>query len=261
MESDQATEVRVGTSGFSFADWRGVFYPQQIEKGKMLDYYVKYFPTVEINSTYYRTPHPAVMYNLVKKAPPGFDFMVKAPQILTHVRAEISREMTSFRESLRPIADGHILAGVLAQFPYSFRCSQKGMDYLSICREESHPHPLFVEFRHQSWDRDEVRDLLRAQSIGYVSVDEPPIPGLLKPDLSATTEIAYVRLHGRNAVDWWSRGGERYNYSYSTQELDEWRLKIEKIKAQVKRVYVYFNNCYDGQAVLNALDFMKKLGA
>jgi uncharacterized protein YecE (DUF72 family) len=259
MEPDQRTAVRVGTSGFSFADWRGVFYPQQIDKGKMLDFYVKHFPTVEINSTYYRTPHPAVMYNLAKKAPPGFDFMVKAPQILTHVRAEITKEMAMFRESVRPIADAGILAGVLAQFPYSFRCSQRGMDYLSVCREETQPQPLFVEFRHQSWDKEEVREILGAQAIGYVSVDEPPIPGLMKPDLSVTTDTAYIRLHGRNATDWWSRGGERYNYRYSPVELAEWRLKIEKIKAQVRRIYVYFNNCYDGQAVLNALDFMKKL--
>lgn len=261
MEHEQGASVRVGTSGFSFADWRGVFYPQQIDRGKMLDYYVTHFPTVEINSTYYRTPHPAVMYNLVKKAPTGFDFMVKAPQILTHVRAEITKEMASFRESLRPMADAGILSGVLAQFPFSFRCSQRGMDYIAICREETQPHPLYVEFRHQSWDKEPVRELLAAQNIGYVSVDEPPIPGLLKPDLSVTTDTAYIRLHGRNTSDWWSRGGERYNYNYSPAELDEWRLKIEKIKAKVRRIYVYFNNCYDGQAVLNALDFMKKLEA
>ncbi|PWB73153.1 DUF72 domain-containing protein [candidate division GN15 bacterium] len=259
MDSSQTTTVRVGTSGFSFADWRGVFYPQQIDRGKMLDFYVQHFPTVEINSTYYRTPHPAVMYNLAKKAPRGFDFMVKAPQTLTHVRAEIGKEMAAFRESLRPIADYGMLAGVLAQFPYSFRCSQHGLDYLSICREEVQPHPLFVEFRHISWDREPVGELLQSQQIGYVSVDEPPIFGLLKPDLKVTTDTGYIRLHGRNAADWWSRGGERYNYNYSPAELEEWRMKIEKIKARVRRMYVFFNNCYDGQAVVNALDFMKKL--
>jgi uncharacterized protein YecE (DUF72 family) len=255
----QGSPIRVGTSGYSFADWRGVFYPQYIDKGKMLDFYVQHFPTVEINSTYYHTPHPAVMYNLVKKAPAGFDFMVKVPQVLTHRRTEIESEMAAFRESVRPIADAGILAGVLAQFPYSFRCTQPGLDYLSICRDEVAPHSLFVEFRHIGWVRDAVLDRLRQQQIGYVSVDEPPVPGLLKPELQVTTDVAYIRLHGRNASKWWSGGGERYNYHYAEKELDEWRAKIEEIKARVRRQYIFFNNCYDGQAVTNALAFMKKL--
>ena len=91
--SPTMAQVRVGTSGYSFEDWRGSFYPEKIARGKMLDQYVLHFDTVEINSTYYRIPHPAVMHNIVKKAPEGFDFMIKAPQSFTHRRTELQLMM------------------------------------------------------------------------------------------------------------------------------------------------------------------------
>ncbi|HPI33126.1 MAG TPA: DUF72 domain-containing protein, partial [candidate division Zixibacteria bacterium] len=92
-------EIRIGTSGFSFEDWRGSFYPETIDKGKMLDYYVERFSTVEINSTYYRIPHPAVMRNLAKKAPEGFDFVVKLPQSVTHRRQDIEEDLRQFLQA------------------------------------------------------------------------------------------------------------------------------------------------------------------
>lgn len=100
-------------------------------------------------------------------------------------------------------------------------------------------------------------DRLRAEKIGYVSVDEPPLTGLLKPHLMVTTDVCYIRLHGRNAENWWH--GARYDYSYTEAELETWRQKIEKINDKVEKAYVYFNNCYRGQAVSNAQQFMRFL--
>lgn len=88
-------DIRIGTSGYSFEDWRGEFYPTDVVKGKMLDHYVKFFRTVEINSTYYRIPHPAVMAKIAKKAPDGFDFMVKVPQSFTHRRTELESDQAA----------------------------------------------------------------------------------------------------------------------------------------------------------------------
>lgn len=251
--------VRVGTSGFSFADWRGNFYPPDIDKGKLLDYYVQQFDTVEINSTYYGIPQPRVFENMVKKAPTRFDFMVKVPQSFTHRRTDLEDDRRKFTEAIRPLAESGKLAGLLAQFPYSFKFSPDNLDYLAICREAIAPQPLFVEFRHNSWVNRTMYDRFRAEGIGYVAVDEPPLPGLLNPDCFATTDTAYVRLHGRNAEQWWDGGALRYDYNYSEDELAYWKDKLAKIMKKVKAAYVFFNNCHLGQAARNANRFAEMM--
>lgn len=257
--SSQQAMIRVGTSGYSFEDWRGRFYPDKIVKGKMLDFYVQHFPTVEINSTYYRTPHPAVMANIAKKAPAGFDFMVKVPQSFTHRRTDLDKDLADYRQALAPLHDSGKLSGLLAQFPFSFKFGPDTLDFVGNLAQAVNPHRLFVEFRHNSWVNRSMYDRLRNAGIGYVCVDEPQLPGLLDPDAFATTDTAYVRLHGRNAEEWWGGGPLRYDYSYSEEELQQWREKVRKLRVKVKRVYVFFNNCHLGQAVGNALDFMDML--
>ncbi|MEW6412855.1 MAG: DUF72 domain-containing protein [Candidatus Zixiibacteriota bacterium] len=258
--NDKQAEIRIGTSGYSFEDWKGTFYPKDIDKGKMLDYYIRFFPTVEINSTYYRIPHPAVMANIVKKAPDGFDFMVKVPQSFTHRRSDLEDDVARFREAIKPFEESGKLSGLLAQFPYSFKFSPDSLDYIAVCRDAVAPNELFVEFRHNGWVNRQMYDRLKAEAIGYVCVDEPQLPGLLNPDLFATTNTAYVRLHGRNKDQWWGGGPLRYDYSYSDEELKEWKEKLEKIKSKVARIYIYFNNCHLGQATANATRFSDMLG-
>ncbi len=249
-------EIRVGTSGYSFPDWRRAFYPAGLDKTKFLDFYVRYFPTVEINSTYYSIPHPKVMANMVEKVPPGFDFMVKVPQSITHRRTDLAGDSENFLGCIQPMAESGCLSGLLAQFPYSFKYSEDGLDYLSACRLAFRPHKLFVEFRHGSWVNRNTLNRLQETGIGYVSVDEPRLYGLLKPDLLVTGDVGYIRFHGRNAEHWWSGGARRYDYNYSQQELEEWLAKIEKVRNRIQRLYVYFNNCFKGQAAANALAFL-----
>lgn len=251
--------VRIGTSGYSFEDWRGPFYPADLDKGKMLDYYAREFDTVEINTTYYRIPHPRVFEHMVRKTPESFDFMVKVPQSFTHRRTDLERDQAAFLASIQPLAESGRLTGLLAQFPYSFKYGADSLQYLSICREAFSPHPLYVEFRHNGWVNRAMYDRCRAENIGYVCVDEPDLPGLLKPDCFATTDTAYIRLHGRNAEQWWDGGPLRYDYSYSDEELQYWKEKITKLAAKVKATYVFFNNCHLGQAVRNAARFAAML--
>jgi uncharacterized protein YecE (DUF72 family) len=243
-------EIRIGTSGYSFDDWRGNFYPARINRGKMLDHYANYYNTVEINSTYYRIPHPAVMYNMVKKTKPEFEFTVKVNQNMTHERKEIDKPTAELLEAVRPIADRGQLHGLLAQYPFSFKYSPTNLDYLKRCHDLLHPHQMFIEFRHDSWLRREMFDFLRERGIGYVSVDGPRLRGLLPPDLITT---------GRNAEKWWDGGPERYDYLYNDAELEEWRKKIEDLEDQVKKTYIFFNNCHLGQAVKNARQMKQKL--
>lgn len=249
-------DIRVGTSGYSFEDWKGQFYPPEIPKGNMLDHYVLHFNTVEINSTYYRIPHPAVMHNIVKKAPAGFDFIVKVPQTFTHRRNELEKDLARFREAIEPVVEAGCLSGLLAQFPYSFKFSSDALEYVVLCAEAVAPQQLFVEFRHASWVNRTMYDRLRGAGIGYVCVDEPQLRGLLQPDFFTTGDTGYVRLHGRNADKWWDGGDLRYDYEYSDAELNEWREKLERSKSKMRRLYVFFNNCHRGQAAQNAREFM-----
>ena len=253
--------IRVGTSGYSFEDWRLAFYPHDVDKSKMLDYYVGRFRTVEINSTYYRIPHPAVMANIAKKAPPGFDFMVKVPQSFTHRRVDLEKDVAAFRESIRPMQESGKLSGLLAQFPYSFKFSVDALDYVAICRDAVFPNPLHVEFRHNGWVNRTMYDRLKSEQIGYVCVDEPQLGGLLKPDSFATTNTGYLRLHGRNSEQWWDGGERRYDYRYSRSELVDWKSKLLKLLTKVDKIYVYFNNCYEGKAASNALEFQEMLAS
>lgn len=254
-----AGKIRVGTSGYSFADWVGVFYPETIAKGKMLDFYAECFDTVEVNSTYYRIPHPKVMENMVKKTSEGFDFMVKAHSSATHQRQQLAIETPKYLEAIKPIADNSKLKGILAQFPWSFKRSAANADHLKRCRELLAEHPLFVEFRHSSWIRQETFDLLKSLEIGYVSVDEPQLDGMVDSLAVATTKTGYVRLHGRNAAKWWNGGPLRYDYSYSDAELQEWIGKIDRLRENADTVYVFFNNCHEGQAVTNARRILEML--
>ncbi|MEE9170744.1 MAG: DUF72 domain-containing protein [bacterium] len=252
--------ILVGTSGYSFQDWKGVYYPGDIPDGKMLDHYAREFSTVEINSTYYRIPPAAVFYHMAQKTPDDFEFIVKVHQEVTHKRNSPKPSMDGLREAVRPLEEAQKLYGFLAQFPWGFKYQHSRLGYLKWLADECAPHPVFVEFRHIGWVRDDVYDYMRSNRIGYCCVDEPGLHGLLPPQAISTTELGYLRFHGRNTSTWWnSSRGDRYDYQYSTEELQEWLERIRKIRQNTDKVYLFFNNCHLGQAVTNAQQMQKIL--
>ncbi|MCK4546926.1 MAG: DUF72 domain-containing protein [Candidatus Eisenbacteria sp.] len=245
--------IRIGTSGYSFADWVGEFYPSGTNKGEMLGHYVHRFDTVEVNSTYYRIPHPTVLRNMERKTGPGFEFIIKANQEMTHKGSRDPSLYRRFREVLEPVKEARKFSGILFQFPWGFKNTADNRGHLSFLKDTLGDDPLFVEFRHDSWIRDEVFEFLKGHGVGYCSVDEPQLPGLVPPIARLTTDTGYVRLHGRNAENWWGRGpGDRYDYLYNEKELSEWARKIRDMEKEVRKVYVFFNNCHAGQAAKNA---------
>ena len=202
--------IRIGTSGYSFLDWVGPFYPPGIERGKMLDFYAREFQTVEVNATYYRIPPPATLRAMERKTPPEFEFIVKAHHDMTHLRSLDPDLYQAFARSVEPLLEAGKLQGLIAQFPYSFQRTPEHERFLAELHERLPEVPLFVEFRHRSWAEESVWDRLDEEGIGYVSVDEPDLPGLLPPVARVTgpARIGYVRLHGRNKENWW-RNPER----------------------------------------------------
>jgi uncharacterized protein YecE (DUF72 family) len=244
--------IRIGTSGFSFPDWVGSFYPVGTPRGGMLDFYQRHFRTVELNSTYYRIPPPATMRRMAERTPSGFDFMVKLPGELTHRRTEIAAPLAAFRDCLAPLTEAGKLAGLLAQFPFSFHRGEPSEAYLRELREGLKPLPAFVEFRHASWDEPQLPALLSELGYGFCSIDEPDLPGLIPRRAFVAGDVAYVRFHGRNTGAWWGGGSERYNYLYSRTELEEWAEVVRTLAGEARTTYLFFNNCHAGHAVVNA---------
>jgi uncharacterized protein YecE (DUF72 family) len=258
-ENENEAEIRIGTSGYSFLDWIGPFYPKGIERSKMFDFYVKCFNTVEINASYYSIPHPKVFENMLKKAPIGFNFFVKAHKSLTHDRKNIRSQSERFIDSVKPLTEAKLLKGILLQFPYSFKFSGENLKYVKRATDLFMDHRVIVEFRNRTWLKDEVLEELKQSGTTFCSVDEPALDGLLYPEAITTSKTGYIRFHGRNRKTWWEGGGERYDYLYNEFELNEWAVKIQKMKKDTKNIYVFFNNCHHGQAVKNARMMMGML--
>ena len=248
----------IGTSGFSYQDWVGPFYPENIVKGDMLTHYARQFNTVEVNSSYYRIMPAVVFYHLQNKVPADFKFTAKANQVITHTRDKNEAVFQEFKASLQPILKNNKLGCILAQFPYSFHYNSDNLDYLLYVKEKLDYAPLVVEFRNNYWLKDSVFDFLRNNEIGFCMVDQPALKGLIPPLAVATSQLAYLRFHGRNKEKWWKHehAYQRYDYLYNEQELEEWVPKIKEVISQTSDQYIFMNNHYRGKAVKNALMLM-----
>jgi uncharacterized protein YecE (DUF72 family) len=243
--------IHIGTSGFSYDDWVGKYYPETLKKEDWLAFYAREFNTLEINYTYYRMPTARTLAGMARKVPDGFLFTVKTPQEMTHTREADAALFTQFTEALKPLIEPNKFGAVLAQFPFSFHNTKPNVEYLKQFRERLKDIPTVIEFRDAQWLTDVTFALLREQSLGFCCVDEPHLKGLLPPIAEATSPVAYVRFHGRNAAKWWQheQAYERYNYTYSKEELGEWTPKIQKLDQVVQTVFVFANNHYGGQGI------------
>jgi len=220
-------------------------------KREWLLYYAREFNCCEINATFYTLPKPATLVSMANKTGEGFLFVIKANQRMTHEQRENGEVFTAFRKLLTPLIDRGKMGCVLAQFPYSFRFNRKNQGYLEVFRERLRDLPITIEFRNAQWLRPEVFDWLRRNELGFCCVDEPQLPNLLPPVAEATTNVAYVRFHGRNKEKWWQHehAYERYDYSYSVEELEEWLPKIRNLDKIAEKTFIFANNHWRGQAI------------
>lgn len=253
-------KLRIGASGYSYPDWTGVFYPKGLPQRDFLKYYATQFPVVEINATYYRIPPPKSFEIMAAKTPSHFMFVVKGHQDMTHHYSRDRSVYASFLDAVRPLEDAGKFDGVLLQFPFAFRNEPRERDHLAFLRESLPGMRVWVEFRHESWSKKSVMEYLRSLSLGYCSVDEPRLPGLMPPVAVATGDTGYVRFHGRNAATWWNGGHRRYDWEYTESELGEWLDRIRQLAAETDKTYVFFNNCYMGRAVKSARLLRRMLG-
>ena len=253
--------ILIGTSGFSYQDWVGPFYPAGTSKQDFLKLYARKFPLVELNFSYYRQPDPKTLIRMVENTPPGFLFSIKAHRSLTHdIKDDFPESIRLFKEGIAPLVEADRLAAILFQFPYSFHYIPQSRQHLKEVCSAFSGLPAVVEFRNAEWQKDSVYEGLRSHHIGLVSVDEPELPKLPRADTTVTAEPAYIRFHGRNKKNWWTGdNASRYDYLYSKEELVDWLPLIEKILRQVRLLLITFNNHSRGQAVRNALDLKQLL--
>lgn len=268
MAGDEQTRVRtkIGPAGWSYEDWKGVVYPAEKPRGfSELSYIARYFDTVEINTTFYRPPTPWLARQWVRKVAhnPDFEFTAKLWQRFTHEGAALGTEdERKFKEGIQPLVDADRLGALLVQFPWRFKNEPGNREWLGTLLDAFFEYPLVVEFRHASWLTDEVLDFLRQRGVGFANIDQPVIGKSVPPTSLATSEIGYIRFHGRNYRDWFREGAgrdDRYNYLYSDEELEEWVDRVRDLEKQTKKNFLIYNNHYGGKAVVNALQMKAKL--
>jgi uncharacterized protein YecE (DUF72 family) len=246
------SDILLGTSGWSYNEWAGVFYPNA--STNKLSFYSKIFRTAEIDSTFYAYPSKGLVIGWARYTPEDFVFSAKLPRTITHEKKlELKKgaegDLVRFLGLMKPLIAGGKLGPILIQLPpsYSFDSDFESLKgFLGVVPDDI---KFAVEFRHPSWLREEVWSMLRARNVANVIVDEP----LLPPDTVVTADFAFIRWHGRGSRPW-------YNYRYNEGELSSWVPKVKEVASRVEKTYGYFNNHFRGFAVENSLKMMGKLG-
>jgi uncharacterized protein YecE (DUF72 family) len=246
-------EIRIGTSGWSYAEWEKVFYPDS--KTPKLSFYSKIFDTAEIDSTFYANPYKGLVIGWARNTPSNFEFAVKLPKLITHTKKlelenGIEIDLNTFLDLLGPLQQAKKLGPLLIQLPPSFSSNRKKVleDFFEILPLEK--YKFAVEFRNKSWLKEKgTSSLLEKFSIANTIVDEP----LLPIDLSPTSDFAFIRWHGHGERPW-------YDYRYTQAEIEPWIVRVKGGLKSVKKVYGYFNNHFHGYAVENSLEFMELIG-
>lgn len=266
--------IRVGTSGWSYDDWDGHVYPKTVGPSDRLEFYARHFPSVEVDSTYYRDPAPGVVKGWVEKTRgASFELSVKAPKTLTHEalvdapRAQVERVAVAWRALVAdPLAAGGRLGAILLQLSPAVTRHDGALDRLDVALAALRPHACAVEFRHHSWHDEEpalhadTLALLDAHGACAVVVDGPPFP----PIVEGSAPHAYVRFHGRNVDRWHQREeyyGARYDHLYADDELRPWATRLAALAREKDEVRVYFNNHVGGKAFRNGETFEHMLEA
>ncbi|MFN2557535.1 MAG: DUF72 domain-containing protein [Nitriliruptorales bacterium] len=239
--------VRVGTSGWQYDHWDGRFYPDEVPKTRWLGYYMRQFPTVEINYSFYRLPRLSTAKKWHDQAPDRFRYAAKGSRYVTHnlKLAHAEQPIGNVMERLEPLKT--FLAVVLWQLPPNLHKDVDRLDVFLAQLPAGVHHA--VEFRHPSWLDDEVFATLDRHGAAHVWVSSDRMP----LNRTLTGGLCYVRFHG---VD---RAGYRYDYSVS--DLEPWAAAVRGVVEAGPDAYVYFNNDYEANAPRNGRTFIELLGS
>jgi len=283
--------LRIGTSGWNYptgkGTWNGIFYPLPEDRQRGFDelsFYAERFNVVEVNSTFYGQPRANVTLGWAKRTPPGFEFAVKLFQKFTHPNMAIRQaqaypersrgvsidpgpvtqaDVDAFKGGIDPLAATGKLGPILAQFPSSFQRTPEAVAYLRWLMTTFADYQLAIELRHRSWsDATDTRSELDAHRAAWVQIDEPKFASSIRQDLvGGPSAIYYLRLHGRNAAQWWdhAESEDRYNYWYSQEQLEPIAKAVRDVRSMIKKAYLFLNNHFSAQSIANAVMLKKML--
>jgi uncharacterized protein YecE (DUF72 family) len=232
-------QVRVGTSGYSYKEWKGSFYPEDLPATKMLQFYATRFDTVEINNTFYRMPDEKMLAKWAEQVPDSFTFVLKAPQRITH-----QKRLAGAGDDVRQLFDvatalGPQLGPVLFQLPpFSRKDAPKLREFLSVLPPKSR---VAFEFRHDSWCDDEIYSILRERDVPLClsDTDEVTDPNAV---VIPTASWGYLRLR---------------RTEYSADGLAEWAARVQR--QPWSEAYVFFKHEEEGKGPKFAEEFRQKL--
>ena len=232
-----AAKYHIGCSGWHYGHWRGLYYPKELPKVKWLSCYAQEFNTVELNNTFYRLPSEKAFSTWRESTPDDFVFAVKVSRFITHINRLRNLDASVDNFLSRAAFLKEKLGPLLYQLPPSMRRDDEVLENFLSTLPSKYQH--VIEFRHESWIDEKVFDILRRHSVGLCGFDAP---GFSCP-LVATTDFAYVRLHGSEDL---------YSSRYSGDDLAHWARRIARLGRNLRITYVYFNNDVEAFAIENA---------
>jgi uncharacterized protein YecE (DUF72 family) len=275
---DPLHQIRIGTAGWSYKDWEGLFYPPGMQRRKQhpLEILAQCFDMVEINTSFYGHIKPELAKVWGRKAAsvnPQFIFTAKLHRSFTHSTLA-AMEPTSAatinpndederlaREGLEALASTGKLGALLIQFPISFKNTSLNREYLETLLRQFIEYPRVVEVRHCSWNNEETIASFMQKNVAFCNIDQPLIGRSLAPTEHVTSQLGYIRLHGRNYDQWFEpeTSADRYNYLYKESELAGWKDKIQRIAQKAEVTYVVANNHFEAKGAVNALQLKHML--
>jgi uncharacterized protein YecE (DUF72 family) len=230
--------VRIGTSGWHYKHWLGLFYPPKLAAKEMFRFYALHFDTVELNNTFYRLPRPETFESWRDNSPEKFLFAVKGSRFITHMKKLKDPESSSLKFFDGAARLGEKLGPILFQLPPRWRVDTERLsEFLAMLPQE---HRYVIEIRDESWLVKEVYDVLRQFNVAFCIHDLAH----MQTPLEITANFTYIRFHGPGAA--------KYGGSYSSAALREWANRISDWRSAGVDSYVYFNNDVGGHAITNA---------
>lgn len=233
----------IGTSGWDYPHWRGVFYPEKLPADARFTHYAEAFSTVEVNYTFYRLPEPTIFDHWRDQAPPGFVYAIKANRYITHVKRlkDCAEPLARFLDRARRLGDR--LGPVLYQLPPNWRANPDRLAAFCDLLPDDLVHAF--EFRDARWFVESVREILTDRGLAFCIHD---MPGVDCPRWT-TARTAYLRFHG----------GAGHAGDYTGRDLARIARAIDDHLAAGRDVFAYFNNDAEGNAIRNARDLMGKV--
>ena len=231
----------IGTSGWSYKHWAGIFYPEHIKSDKYLEYYLTNFDCVELNSCFYHLPKKPTIKGWINRTPDFFRFCPKLSRFITHQKRlnDVEEPLKKFFVLFEEMKSR--LGPILIQLPPGLHFNRSSAhDFLHILKREYNSYRFAVEVRHTSWISDDFFNLLAQHDLAFVIADSG---GRFPYHEEVTTDFVYLRFHGPKKL---------YASDYSDHELDSFAKKIKGWLGDDKEVWAFFNNDFNGYAIKNS---------